>query len=313
MKVCVIGAGAMGSLYGARLCAAGHDVVLVDRWKEHIDAIRHEGLRLVSEGAELLTRPAATTDPTDVEAVDLAIILVDANATDAAGEMARSMLAPGGFALTLQNGIGNLARLDAILGKDRVAGGLSYASCEIAGPGHVVHTHAGPTWLGERPGQQNDHAGRLAPPFEAAKLMPQLVPDIELLIVEKWILNSAINALCAITGLRQGEIPRTPELDEYQDRILEEAFAVVSAQGYPVDSAALRDAIKAQCWKKFNKPSMLQHVEAGKRTEIDSLNAAIARAGRELGIPTPYNDALAKLIKGLEKNRMCGTDGRVSS
>ncbi len=312
MRICVIGAGAMGSLYGARLADKGHDVTLADRWQEHVDAIARDGLLLSAEWGDLRTTPAATTDPSGLTDIDIAIILVDANTTDTAGEMARAMLAPDGFALTLQNGIGNLARLDAVLGAERVEGGLSYHSCAIAGPGHVEHTNKGPTWIGQRPGHESDRVALLATLFEEADLAPRTVPDIELLIVEKWILNSAINALCAITGLRQGEIPRTPELETYQDHILDEAFAVVAAKGIPVDADALRKAIKDQCWKKFNKPSMLQHVEARKRTEIDALNGAIARDGRELGVPTPYNDALALLIKGLEKSRMFAIDGRIT-
>ncbi|MGE0503402.1 MAG: ketopantoate reductase family protein [Rhizobiaceae bacterium] len=303
MKICIIGAGAMGCLYGARLRQVGFDVSMVDVWEEHVRAINNSGLLLDGIGGEIRSHVKATTDPSEIVGADLVIVLVDANSTAAAGTAAAAILAPDGFVLTLQNGIGNLDELDRVLGRDRVMGGLSYHSAALRGPGHATHTHAGPTWIGQRGGTLTGRLDLLAELFGRADLDPQIVDDIELLIWEKWVLNSSVNAVCAITGLRQGEIPRTPPVEAFQDKLLEELFAVLAAKGIGLDPDAIRRKVKEQCWKKFNKPSMLQHVEAGKRTEIDALNGAVAREGRALGISTPYNDALALLVKGLEKAR----------
>jgi 2-dehydropantoate 2-reductase len=119
-------------------------------------------------------------------------------------------------------------------------------------------------------------------------------------IWEKFALNCSINALAATTGLRAGEMARLPELDALQDRIITEVMAVTQAKGIRLPTPDLPAKIKAQCRKKFNKPSMLQHVEAGRRTEIDALNGALLREARALGVATPCNETLVALLRGRE-------------
>ena len=309
MKVCVIGAGAMGCLYGGRLAEAGYDVTLIDIWEAHVAAINSAGLRLDGIDGERRVKIAATTDAATVRPVDVAIVLVSANSTALAGKTAARLLAPGGFVLSLQNGIGNFEALAGVLGEERVMAGLSYDSAAIGGPGHVSHTNAGPTWLGERDGSRTTRLDQLVAALTQSGLQPVIVDDIVGFIWDKWVLNSAINAVSAITGLRQGEIPRTPPVDEFQTRIIDEILAVVAAKGLRLHDPDIKQAIKRQCWKKFNKPSMLQHIEAGKRTEIDALNGAVVREGKALGVPTPFNEALTLLIKGLEKSRAQAVHG----
>ena len=123
-------------------------------------------------------------------------------------------------------------------------------------------------------------------------------------IWEKFALNCCINAIAATTGLRTGEMARLPELDAFQDRIIAEVMAVTEAKGIRLPTPDLPAKIKAQCRKKFNKPSMLQHVEAGRRTEIDALNGALLREAAALGVATPYNEALVALLKGRELHQM---------
>ncbi len=304
MKVCVIGAGAMGCLYGGRLAQAGYDVTLVDIWETHVSAINSSGLLLDGIGGKIRVKIAATTDASTVSPVDFVIVLVSANSTALAGQTASQLLAPGGFVLSLQNGIGNFEALAQVLGEERVMAGLSYDSAAIGGPGHVKHTNAGPTWLGERDGSRTTRLDQLVTALSRSGLQPVIVDDIVGFIWDKWVLNCAINAVSAITGLRQGEIPRTPPVDEFQTRIIDEILSVVAAKGLRLHDPDIKRAIKRQCWKKFNKPSMLQHIEAGKRTEIDALNGAVVREGKALGVSTPFNEALTLLIKGLEKSRM---------
>ena len=300
---CIVGAGAMGSLYGGRLAQAGFQVTLVDTWREHIEAIATAGLHLDHESQTETISVTATIDSSDVEPVDVAIIYVNANSTADAAVKVAGILRDDGIALTLQNGVGNREALTSVLGEHRVMCGLSYASAAVMAPGHTTHTHEGPTWIGEWDGSKSHRLLTLSSAFERARLRPIVVDDIEALIWDKWILNSAINALCAITGLRQGEIPRTPSVELMQDKILDELFAIAAARSIRLSDVDLRDSIKDQCWKKFNKPSMLQHMEAGKTTEIDALNGAAVRLGRECGVATPYNEALTLLIKGRERAR----------
>jgi 2-dehydropantoate 2-reductase len=304
MRIGVIGAGAMGSLYGGLLAKAGCEVVLYDRWAEHIAAIRERGLELGGIGGELSIRPArATTDWAELGKLDLALVLVDANATAEAAGLIGPCLKPAGFALTLQNGVGNVEALVEALGRERVLGGLSYHSAAVERPGRVLHTHAGATWLGELDGARSDRLAKLSAAFEAAGLLPQAVDDILGFIWTKFVHNSAINGLSAVAGLRVGEIGADASADAFQTRIVEEALAVLRAKGIALVEPDPMRAIKAFCKVKFNKASMLQHVEAGKRTEIEALNGAIVREGRRLGLPTPFNEALTLLVKALEESR----------
>ena len=301
MRFCVIGAGSMGSLYGGLLAHAGFDVTLLDVWAEHIEAIRRDGLRLNGITGDVLVRLRATIRADEAPPADVALILTDANTTGEAATAARAILREDGFAVTLQNGIGNVEALADALGPERVAAGLSYHSAAVRGPGEVTHTHAGPTWLGELSGARTPRIERLAAALRTAGFTPTIVPDIQGLVWAKFVHNAAINAICAVTGLRVGEISSHPGADELQTRIIEEALAIVRAQGIVLPDPDPMASIKAFCRVKFNKPSMLQHVEQGKRTEIDALNGAIVRIGRQLGVPTPYNEALVWLTRAVEQ------------
>jgi 2-dehydropantoate 2-reductase len=303
MRFCVIGAGSMGGLYGGRLALAGRDVVLVDVWRDHVDAINREGLLLDGIGGEHRIAIRATDRAADAGKADVAIAFVDANSTADAARAAAEVLTDDGFALTLQNGIGNVEALSAVLGEKRVMGGLSYHSAALQKPGHVTHTNAGATWIGEFDGRPSPRLSALERDFGAADLNPTVVDDIRAYIWDKWILNSAINPVAAITGLRSGEIARTPEVDAFQTRIIDEILEVVRAKGIALHDPDIKSTIKKQCWKKFNKPSMLQHVELGKITEIDAMNGAVVRLAEEVGVATPFNEALTMLIKGLQKSR----------
>jgi 2-dehydropantoate 2-reductase len=303
MKIYVIGSGAMGSLYGGLLQRAGIDVTLVDIWREHVEAINRNGLHLEGISGDLKLGLKATVEPKESGAADVVFVQVNTYATREAAQTAKRVLKDSGFAITFQNGAGNVETLCEVLGKARVVGGLSYHSAAVSGPGHVMHTHRGPTWLGELDGGTSPRAQGLADLLERAGLQPTIVDDIMSFIWTKFIHNSAINPICATLGLRVGEIPRTPGADELQTKIIEEAIAVLKAKGIKLADSDPMKTIKSFCKAKFNKPSMLQHMEAGKQTEIDSLNGTIVRLGRELGVPTPYNEALTWVVKAMNTHR----------
>lgn len=306
MRICVIGAGAMGAAYGGLLSTLGHDVTFVDVWTDNVDAINANGLRVDGvKGIQIFNVAATNNTPRDLNA-DLAMIWTDSNNTRKAAETAKAVLAPGGFAITLQNGIGNVETLVEVLGKPRVAAGSSMSSAAMQGPGHSTLTHMGMTSVGEIGGGSSPRVEALAAELQKAGFETRVYPDIMSLIWTKFSLNCAINALCATTGLRLGELARLPAMDRFQDKIIDEILAVVAAKGIKLADADLRATVKLHCRKKFSRPSMLQHVDAGKRTEIDALNAKIVEEGARLGVPTPYNDALVMLLKGVEhKARDC--------
>ncbi len=303
MRIAVIGAGAMGSVYGGRLALAGFEVGLCDLNAQHIAAIRAGGLRLGGLPGEHVLRLPATTEPAELAPRDLAIVFTDANATAAAAESAASLLAPEGCALTLQNGIGNVEALAARLGPDRVVAGVTMNSAFMPGPGEARHTNAGATWIGEVAPRDGRRLAALREMLGKAGFETRIATDVMAQIWNKFVLNCAINPLSAVTGLRAGEIYRNPATRRLLDRVIDEALAVVAAKGIRLPDPDIRRTILEHCRLRYNRPSMLQHVEQGRRTEIDALNAALVREAASLGVPVPVNETLAQIVKGLEQSR----------
>lgn len=303
MNICVIGAGAMGGSFGGLLARAGHDVTLVDTWADHVSAIRENGLMLEGVAGEHRINVRAETAIPEKLSADVVMVWTDSNHTREAAAAAARALSSDGFAITLQNGIGNVEALVAVLGKARVAGGSSMASAASRGPGRSALTHMGTTTIGELDGKISRRLENLRDALAGAGFDVRVHPDIMAVIWTKFALNCTINALCATTGLRLGEVARVPAMNRLQDRVIDEVLAVTKAKGITLDDPDFRGHIKEHCWKKFSRPSMLQHIEAGKPTEIAALNARLVEEGARLGVPTPYNDAVACLLRGVEHKR----------
>jgi 2-dehydropantoate 2-reductase len=300
MRVAVLGAGAMGAIFGAALSRAGADLVFFDRRPEVVDAINRDGLQLSGVfGTAGLPLPASA-DPAALGAVDLALILVDAGATAEVAEVAEGCLKPDGFALTLQNGIGNWEALALKLGPHRVMAGSTFNSGAGLAPGRSDHTNLGPTWIGELDGKMSDRAKAVAGMFVAGGLPCEVVTNVVAVVWSKFVHNCAINPVAAATGLRSGEIARDPDAAALLDSVLDEVLAVVKAEGITLPEADPRAHIRDHCWERYNRPSMLQHMESGRRTEIDSLNGALVRRAQVHGLPVPFNEAIVRVIKARE-------------
>jgi 2-dehydropantoate 2-reductase len=300
LQFVVIGAGNMGCVYGGNLARIGQRVAFVDVWKEHVEAIRSRGLRLEGLTGDFTVRAQATVHASEAPRADAVLVCVNAYSTGEAARAARQVLKEDGYCLTLQNGVGNVEVLTEALGPGRVLAGLSFQSGDICGPGRVRHTNNGPTYVGELDRSRTPRLATLCELLASAGMNPVVVEDVVRTVWTKFIHNCGINAVCALTGLRPGHIRRVPELDEFQTRIIEEAATLVRAKGVEPTEGDPLGAIKEYCSHKFHRPSMMQHLDRGRPTEIDALNGYVARESRRLGLAAPYNDALTKLIKGRE-------------
>lgn len=300
MQIAVIGAGNMGCVYGGNLARIGERVTLIDVWKEHIDRIRTHGLRMEGLNGEFTVSVGATVEPAEAPKADAVLVCANAYDTPAAARSARIALKEAGYAVTLQNGVGNVDVLTEALGASRVLAGLSFHSGDLRGPGHVAHTNNGPTYLGELDRSRSPRLLALADAMRRAGLNPVLEDDILVTIWSKFVHNCGINAICAITNLRPGHIRQVPALDEFQSHIIEETLALVRAKGVQLPDPDPLSTIKIYCAEKFHRVSMLQHLERGRRTEIDALNGYVARESRRLGLFAPYSEGLTMLMKGRE-------------
>jgi 2-dehydropantoate 2-reductase len=308
MRVAVLGSGAMGSIFGAGLSQSGAEVVFFDRRADVVKAINRDGLRLSGVLGDFTLKLPATADPAAIGAVDVALVTVDANATAEVARVAEACLKPDGFALTLQNGIGNWEALAERLGVGRVLAGSTFNSGAGIGPGRVAHTNLGPSWIGELDGRISERAEDIAQKFEAAGLPFEVVANVQGVVWSKFVHNCAINPIAAVTGLRSGEIARNAAAAEMLTRVLDEVLKIVAAEGVSLPEADPVGHIRDHCWERYNRPSMLQHIESGRATEIDALNGALVKRAKAHGIAVPANEMIVLAVKAREAG--AARDGR---
>ncbi|MDI6773137.1 MAG: 2-dehydropantoate 2-reductase [bacterium] len=303
LKVCVIGAGAMGSLFGGYLSAAGHEVWLVDTATGHADAIARQGLRIVEpNGEERVVRPRAVTDPRSVGPCDLVLVFVKSYHTRQAAASLAPLLAPSTVVLTLQNGLGNVDALAEEVPRSHLMAGTTGQGANVLGAGRIHHAGSGETLIGELDGAPTDRLRCLVEAFTDAGLHASASNNVQGVIWAKLLVNIAINPLTAILRVRNGRLLEMPEAVEIMKEAVDEGLAVASRAGVrvPLEDpwAHVRDVARRT---GDNRSSMLQDVEMGRQTEIDVINGAVVREGSRLGVATPVNLALMHLVKCLEQ------------
>ena len=304
MNILIVGAGAMGGLFAARLASLA-EVCLFTTNPAHAEAINTDGLRLSGlEGMTSTVAVAVITDPTQYHRrADVVLICTKAAATTAAAETAKALLAAGGLVLSLQNGLGNLERLAAVVGPDRATAGTTAQAATLLGPGHIRHAGQGPTVLAPAKGfpLQKMQLDGIAALFNRAGIATTLSADIDALLWSKLIVNVGINALVALLRVPNGALIASPACEELMRDAVAEALAVAKALGVDLDYASQQQRVRQVCeLTRLNRASMLQDILRGRTTEIDVINGAIVAKGREAGIATPVNQMLTRLIKALE-------------
>lgn len=302
MKIVIIGAGAMGSLFGARLTLAGEEVWLVDISEETIKIISKDGLTLTSGDGNIVTRPRATTQVSAAGPADLVIIFVKSWATPAAAAAAKHLLKKDTVVLTLQNGFGNAEILAAELGVGRVIVGTTSQGATLLRPGHVMHGGDGETQIGELRGEASPRLKLVADLLTKSGIPAQPVGNIAAFIWGKLIVNAGINAVTALTRLYNGQLAQLDETRELVTAAVQEAVAVAGAVGVTLpftDPVAKVFSVAEST--AGNRSSMLQDILAGRQTEIGSINGVIVQEGERLRVPTPVNRVLTSLIMALDK------------
>jgi 2-dehydropantoate 2-reductase len=300
VRICVIGCGAIGSLFAAHLTRlADAEVFAYDRWAEHVDAIAATGLR-ISGVADFTTRPRATNRPSEIPRCDYGIIATKSIHTRAAIEQTALLFDDNSAVCSVQNGIGN----EEIIAEHvkYVIRGTTFPAGHIVAPGHVGYDIAGDTSIGpfEPSATPMEKVNALGELLTRSGLPTHALPDARPAQWTKLIFNAGTNPVGALTRLHHGAAAFIEPTGALFDALIEEGMAVARAMGIALTKDP-RELVRyaANAPGKHNA-SMLQDVLANRQTEVDFMNGAIARLGEQHGVPTPLNRAVWALVKGLE-------------
>lgn len=301
----VVGAGAMGALFGGYLHEAGYEVSLFDRWAEHVAAINEDGLRIERSDAEdVVVHPRATTDPSALESTDVLLVFVKSMDTQAAIEDADPLVSKDTVVVTLQNGLTNYDVLQEYYGSERVLGGVTTVGSSVGGPGHVRHTGEGMTKIG---GEDRAAAQSFAGALEKAGFETTVVDDPIPHIWDKQIVSVGIKPTAALTGLLDGPLGEYNETAWFMEQLVREAVAVAEARDIEIPSDDPFATVQAVCETNYDTmSSMLEDVQKERHTEIDHINGAIVRYGEQAGVETPFNRAATALVKGKQRAYLGG-------
>ncbi|MDH5245284.1 MAG: 2-dehydropantoate 2-reductase [Betaproteobacteria bacterium] len=299
MRIAVMGAGGVGGYFGARLAQAGHDVAFVARGA-HLAAMRERGLTVRSALGDVhLPSPVATDDPAALSPVDIVLFAVKLWHTEPAAQAIRPLIANGGVVVPFQNGVDSVERIGAIVGAERVMGGVAQIAATIAEPGVIGHTGTmarlrfGPVLAAQRP-----VADALLAACNGAGIDAELVVDIRRALWEKFVFLAAFSGLTSVARQPIGVLRADADMRNVLEAAMREAWAVGRAQGI-----ALADDFVAQLMSFADglpaemKSSMLNDLVAGNRLEAPWLCGAVARMATAAGVPAPVHSTLYAALK----------------
>lgn len=299
MHIAILGAGAMGSLFGGLLAVAGYRVTLLDVDDAHLNAINQDGLRIATDAGERIVtnleamRPEMATVP-----ADLLIVFTKTLHTQAALGAARAALGPQTALLSLQNGLGNAERLAQFADPARVMIGVTTWPADKDGPGRVSSHGAGVIRLMSADGARSPMLARAVDALNDAGLACTADADVWAAIWEKVAFNAALNSLCAVTGCAVGELTNVADGEALALKIVAETAAVARAHGVAVNEAHVAGNVRhALAHHRAHRPSMLQDVLAGRKTEIEAINGAVVEAARYRAIAVPHTETLLQLVR----------------
>jgi 2-dehydropantoate 2-reductase len=302
MKIAVVGAGAMGSLFGAMLAEAGNEVWLYDVWVEHVKIINKDGLRIEREGQTRTLSIEATTDPEQIGQAELVIIFVKSTHTASAAETARKLAGSDGAVMTLQNGMGNADILSEFIDPERVLAGTTSHGATLLGPGSIRHAGIGTTTIGAwaETEQGRERARKLSDFFTKIGIETEAVDDVRSLLWNKLLINIGINAITALTTIKNGQILDLEITRELSRNAVEEAMKIAGQMNITVREDAVDHVYAVAEATAVNRSSMGQDVDNKRQTEIGTINGFIVHQAKRLGMQAPVNETLTALVETLQ-------------
>lgn len=302
MKIAVVGAGAMGSLFGAMLAEAGNEVWLYDVWAEHVQTINKNGLAIEREGQTRTLSIKATTDPKQIGQAQLVIIFVKSTHTASAAETARKLAGSDGAVMTLQNGMGNADILSEFIDPERVLAGTTSHGATMLGPGSIRHAGIGATTIGAwaETEQGRERARKLSDFFTKTGIETEAVDDVRSVLWNKLLINIGINAITALTAIKNGQILDLEITRKLSRNAVEEAMKIAGEMNIKVREDAVDHVYAVAEATAVNRSSMGQDVDNKRQTEIRTINGFIVREAKRLGLKAPVNETLTALVETLE-------------
>lgn len=298
MRIAIMGAGGVGGYFGARLAQAGHDVTFIARGR-HLEALKASGLTLKSALGDAILKVKAVDRAADAGPAEIALFAVKLWDTEESATQLRPVVASGGFVIPFQNGVESVARIGAILGKERVMGGAAYIAGRIGEPGVIVHTGTiarlrfGPVVPAQRSAAQAFHAA-----CTAANIDCELAEDIERVLWEKFVLLVAISATTAVSRKTIGVVRADPDLRWLLETVMRETWAVGRKRGVALaDDLVAKTLAQAETFPPEMRASMAADLEAGGKLEAPWLSGAVARMAAEAGMEAPANRAVFAALK----------------
>lgn len=298
MNIVVFGSGAIGSLFGA-LLAKRNKVVLVGR-APHIKYIQQKGLTINGKTHLTVNVPAVESTKEVPLSADLILLTMKSYDTETASNQVRPLLHDQTMVVSLQNGLDNIEKIEQNIEKKHILAGVTTHGALFSAPGTIIHTGKGKTILGELDGRPSERLNTLISIFNQAGIETQMSTDIEREIWRKAIINSSINPLTAFLGCKNGYLLENPLLEKTVEYVCTESSRIASSKGIIVSPVEMIEKTKEVIRDTAeNYSSMLQSIQQGKKTEIESINGVLLRIGTEQKIDTPLNKILFELITSL--------------
>lgn len=305
MKICMLGAGALGSTIGGILAKGGSEVYFVDQWEEHIHKINREGLKLTNGSEDyFVNNIKAQTTTEGIGEVDLVIVLVKGFATRSAIESAGDIIGPNTMVMSIQNGLGNEEIIAEVVGKEKVIGAKTYVGGVLLSPGYVnAGVNGKYTYIGELDGKISERVKAIANEFNKAGLLTEISDNITGMIWDKLLINVAAGAVCGITRLPYGPLYEEELIKEISLEAISECIEIAKKIGIKLTSDDPEYAWNAasEGLPRTFKTSILQSLEMKRPTEVDLINGAVVDYGKKYGVKTPVNKTLQACVKGIER------------
>jgi 2-dehydropantoate 2-reductase len=301
MKIAVIGAGAVGSIFTAQLAKAGHDITLIDKYPQRAALLCESGMNVTGARGEYHTPINAVTDAADLGPVDLVLVCVKAYDTQKAIEQHLALVNEQTAVMTLQNGLGNVEQICKVVDPKNVLGGTTAQGGYLTGDGALFHAGNGPTHIGEPSGQSTPRILEIATMFSNAGIETHVSDNVDVLIWTKLVINVGLNALTALLHVNNGLTAKLEPSRAVQKAAVAEALLVAKAAGIPLNAEEVAQKVIDVANVTFeNVNSMLSDVMKKRRTEIAYINGAVCDKGAQHGIATPVNQTLTNLIRATE-------------